>query len=159
MLYMQLAAAFVCRKKGIRTILIKEPEGPIRCDVKTSWYVFVLSSSVSPCLDSCGHWLQLIHTETKGLTIGRMGKHWEWSNAVENHIYMRNNAKMYSTGDTIYRFVAWGAVALYVLTCFKVIDCQSVLYCMPLECTSCCRDSRRISLLPCVCGDASMVCG
>ena len=49
------SAVCVCRKKDIRTILIKEPEGPIRCDVKTSWYVFVLSSSVSPCLDSCGH--------------------------------------------------------------------------------------------------------
>jgi hypothetical protein len=34
MLYMQLAAAFVCRKKGIRTILIKDPEGPVRCNVK-----------------------------------------------------------------------------------------------------------------------------
>ena len=58
------------------------------------------------------------------------------------YIYMGNNAKMYSTGDTIYRFVSWGAVALYVLTCFKVIDCQSMLCCMPLEYTSSCRNSR-----------------
>jgi hypothetical protein len=75
------------------------------------------------------------------------------------YIYMGNNAKMYSTGDTIYRFVSWGAVALYVLTCFKVIDCQSMLCCMSLEYTSSCRNSRLLSLLRRVCGDASMICG